>query len=506
ASQWNFATAAHLLNRAGFGGTPAEIEQLIRLGPDKAVARLVDFDAIPDATPPPEWAHPDPERLEKFRAAGRLRAEQQAELKKTTSPEERQALLKKHEEQRRKLQAEERRTQQEHLTELRGWWLERMAKGPRPLQEKLTLFWHGHFATSFQKVRDAYYMYLQNQTFRRNAAGNWATMLAEVTDDPAMLIWLDQASSDKRHPNENYAREVMELFALGEGHYTEKDILEAARALTGLTLDRMNQKATFRASMHDDGVKTVLGRTGNFQPKDVLDAILAQPQAARFIGFKLWRFFATENISTELVDALGEVFRNAKYELKPLLRAMFRSQEFYAPDVMRAQIKSPVQWLVGAARMLECDLPPARVTAPLLNNLGQSLFEPPNVKGWDGGTGWISTNTMLARYNSAAVLVMGPQAVNVMRDLAVNPKAKRKGGLFQGGTIPVKADQIITAAERGDKNTLIHALERRLIQDRLKDKQRSALRNYLESQADLDEQDILQAIRLVMCTPEFQLT
>src|SRR5688500_7138592 len=156
------------------------------------------------------------------------------------------------------------------MLELRPWWLQRMPTGPRPLQEKLVLFWHGHFATSVQKVKFAYFMFRQDQAFRQNASGSWRGLLAAVTEDRALLILLVHAQSRRTHPNENYAREVMELFAVGEGNYTEKDVLEAARAFTGLSLDRMQQKPVYRPALHDPGVKTVLGKTGNLDWKDVL--------------------------------------------------------------------------------------------------------------------------------------------------------------------------------------------------------------------------------------------
>ena len=176
--------------------------------------------------------------------------------------------------------------------ELRGWWLNRMAKGPRPFQEKMVLFWHGHFATSFEKVRNAYYMWRQNELFRRLATGNWLELLTLAGKDPAMLIWLDQAQSRKEHPNENFAREVMELFSLGEGHYAEQDVTEGARALTGWSLDRPTRNIVYRPVFHDNGDKTFLGRTGNLNGDDVMAQIVAQPQAARFITAKLWNYFA----------------------------------------------------------------------------------------------------------------------------------------------------------------------------------------------------------------------
>lgn len=485
ASKWDYTTAAHLLNRAGFGGPPEEIETLVKLGPDRAVASLVDFEKIPDPTPDPEWAKPDPERVAKFR---RLR---------TASPEERKMA-----------QQEDRRLQRQRMMELRGWWLERMAKGPRPFQEKMVLFWHGHFATSVEKVREAYYMWRQNELFRRLATGNWEQMLVAVGQDPAMLIWLDQAQSRKNHPNENFAREVMELFTLGEGHYTEKDITEGARALTGWSLDREQQKFVDRPRMHDPGRKTFLGKTGDLDGKDVIAQIVAQPQAARFITARLWNFFAGQMPSEEMTTALAAVFRQQGNQFKPLLRAMFRSEEFYAPTVIRQQVKSPVQWLVGSVRMLESQLPPPIVCWGLTRNLGQDLFAPPNVKGWDGGLAWITTNNLLARYNEAAVLVQGDMSMLAGANFAkkARPNNRAQKVLQRVHAPRVDVDKILTAQERSDKQDLITALQLRLLQSQLKPQQTESLAGFLDEKGALDQADILGAIRLVMSTPEYQLT
>ena len=485
ADRWNFTTAAHLLNRAGFGGTPAEIEKLVELGPDKAVSHLLDYEKIPDDTPAPDWAKPDPERMKKLR-----------ELR-TASPE-----------QKKQAQQAERRLQRQHMLELRGWWFRRMARGPRPFQEKMVLFWHGHFATSVQKVRDAYYMWRQNELFRRQAAGNWLQLLVEVAKDPAMLIWLDQAQSRKGHPNENFSREVMELFTLGEGHYTEKDVTESARALTGWSLNRIEQQFVDRPRIHDTGQKTFLGKTGNLDGNDVLAQIVAQPQAARFITSKLWNYFAGEMPSPELTTALAGTFRQSNDYFKPFLRELFRSEEFYAPSIIRNQVKSPVQWLVGSVRVLERPLPPPIVCWGLTRNLGQDLFAPPNVKGWDGGLSWITTNNLLARYNEAAVLVEGN--FGMLRGVNFNPKGgasnRAQQRLRRLRAAHVDVNQILTEHERTDKTDLIAALQKRLLQSNLKDRQARTLRDFLDAKGDLNESDILSAIRLVMSTPEYQLT
>ena len=488
ADKWNFAAAAHLLNRAGFGGPPAAVDRLVELGPQQAVSLFVDYENLPNEWPNPAWARPDPDRVAKLMGARRGG----------------------NEEERRKLQQKENQMQREHMTELRGWWLQRMTKGPRPLQEKMALFWHGHFATSVEKVREPYFMWRQNELFRRLATGNWLQMLVEVAKDPAILIWLDQAQSRKEHPNENFAREVMELFTLGEGHYTEKDITEAARALTGWSLDRLAEKFIDRPMLHDNGVKTVLGKTGNLAGEDVLAQIFAQPQAARFITAKLWNFFAGQPPSEGLNTALAAVFRADGNNFKPVLRAMFLSEEFYDPSVVRNQVKSPVQWLVGTVRMLESELPPPVVCWNLTRNLGQDLFAPPNVKGWDGGLSWITTNNLLARYNEAASLVEGvpPAAMGMNAGRRGNPNGARPlPNLMRGPRIGrVDVAKIFTQKEHTDKDALIAALERRLLQSKLKEKQEKTLREFLDSRGALDDNDILVAIRLVMSTPEYQVT
>jgi uncharacterized protein (DUF1800 family) len=487
ASKWDFTTAAHLLNRAGFGGTPGEIQKLVALGHEGAVSYLVDFERIPDHTADPDWAHPDPGKAERRRAA------------RNASPEQRQQL-----------QRQERQLENARILELRGWWLERMARGPRPFQEKMTLFWHGHFATSFEKVRDSYYMWRQNELFRRLATGNWLELLTETGKDPAMLVWLDQAQSRKDHPNENFAREVMELFSLGEGHYTEKDITEAARALTGWSLDPDSQKFIERPFIHDNGDKTILGKTGNMDGDDFIEQIVAQPQSATFITGKIWNYFAGEMPSPELNAELADLFRQGGNNFKPLMRVIFSTGDFYSPSVVRNEIKSPVQWLIGSVRMLECELPPPLISTNLLRSLGQDIFAPPNVKGWDGGLAWITTNNLLARYNQAAMLAQGDMSISV--SLATGP-TKNPGRVKQiqnrmrnmraGG---VDVDKILTEPERTNKELLISALEKRLLQGALTSTQEHALRQYLDGRTDLDDSDIRDAIRLVMCTPEYQVT
>ena len=490
--RWNFEAAAHLLNRAGFGGPPAEIEKLATLDHDKAVSSLLDYEKTPDPTPNPSWDHPEPSRIEKFRS----------DIKNATTPQDAQML-----------KQQENRLQAQRINELRGWWLNRMATGPRPFLEKMVLFWHGHFATSIEKVRSApnsaYMMWRQNQSFRDYATGNWLDMLKVIGKDPAMLVWLDQAQSRKQHPNENFAREVMELFSLGEGHYTEHDVTEAARALTGWSYQPVQQTFIYRPFFHDSGTKTIFGQVGNFDGDDFLTLIVQQPQSAKFITAKIWNFFAGQMPSPGLSDALADVFRTNGNNFKPFLRIMFRSEEFYDASIVRNQVKSPVQWLVGSVRMLETELPPPLISSAMLRSLGQDLFAPPNVKGWDGGMSWITTNTLLTRYNDATTIVQG-----TIQQMSPDDFARKPGGaggkklekmaqrIHIGGMDPMK---ILTPEERTDKKMLVAALEKRLLQSTLSREQQKALDEFLGPKKILTVADILTAVRLVMSTPEYQI-
>jgi len=301
----------------------------------------------------------------------------------------------------RAMSPEDRKAAQRQLFEqgfeLRAWWMREMVSTPSPLTERMTLFWHGHFATSQQKVRAPQLMYRQNALLRREALGNFATLLHAVAKDPAMLVYLDNAGNRKQAPNENFAREVMELFTLGEGRYGEQDVKEAARAFTGWSLDRETGEFTFRRLWHDYGDKTVLGRSGPLDGDDVLDILLARPEAAEFIAGKLWREFVSRTPDPREVARWAAVFRESRYEVKPLMRAMLTSQSFWSADNRGALIKSPLDLVVGTLRTFDIrpvDFRPAVFTAAAL---GQNPFSPPNVKGWPGAEAWINSSTLLGR-------------------------------------------------------------------------------------------------------------
>src|ERR1700730_3758693 len=324
---WDFDAAAHLLVRAGFGEDPSEIQKTLALGPEQAVDSMVN--APPENYPPPTWATPNDE------------SELRAQVQEAATPADKQAAIKL---LHQKFIGE--------MKDLTRWWITRMVNTHSPLVEKMTLFWHGHFATSGQKVRPAYKMWLQNETFRQNALGNFPSLVKAVSRDPAMMVWLDIVQSKKESPNENFGREVMELFTLGEGHYTESDVKEAARAFTGYRINQQEQSFRFAGRQFDPGLKTFMGRTGPWDGDQILDIIISQPQCARFIGTKIWKFFAYDDPESKLLDAIASEFRNAHYELRPFMKSLFLSEEFYSSRARNSQIKGPVQFLAQALRTM----------------------------------------------------------------------------------------------------------------------------------------------------------
>jgi hypothetical protein len=378
---WDYAKARHLLVRAGFGGTPQEVARLHALGLYRAVDCLVDFHRQPIAKAPFEAAPPPrPDPLE-----ARLRND----------------FI------RSQVSSARGGAEGGQLHRLRLWWIKRLVESPRPLQEKLTLFWHGHFATQYSVVRNSYACYVQNQMFREHAAGNFGGLLYGIVHDPVMIRYLDNNTNVKGHANENLAREIMELFAMGADQgYTEKDIREAARALTGYTYDHATGQFRFDARQHDDGPKTVFGKTGNFTGDDVVKLILEQPATSRFIAGKLFRFFAHADPSPDVAERLAFVLRSNNYELAPLLKNLFLSEEFYSERTMATQIKSPVQLVVGLLRDLGVkEVSDAQALDRTLQGMGQELFEPPDVKGWREGRSWINSNRIFLRYNAVAELL-----------------------------------------------------------------------------------------------------
>ncbi|MEX0585473.1 MAG: DUF1800 domain-containing protein, partial [Pirellulales bacterium] len=274
--------------------------------------------------------------------------------------------------------------------------------------EKLTLFWHGHFATSASKVTDADLMFRQNALLRKHALSAFGPLLTEAAKDPAMLLWLDSTTNHKSKPNENFAREVMELFSLGVGNYTERDIKEVARAFTGWEL--RNKRFFLNRPQHDTGAKSVLGRTGDLDGDAVLAILLEQPAAGRFLVRKLFRYFVSEtaNPSDALLEPLASGYRQRGFDTAWLVKSLLGSNLFYSPHAMRQRIKSPVELVIGLLRSVE-GTANMYALAEDLRQLGQGVFYPPNVKGWDGGPEWINSAGLLARANLVWGLVSGTE-------------------------------------------------------------------------------------------------
>ncbi len=415
--------AAHLLRRAGFGSSASEIDTWTSFGMNGAVDALlhptqpdVAFDDYPDAT-----ALFDPKT--------------------------------------RNVTAQ-------------MWWLDRMLRTQHPLVEKMTLFWHGHFATSYRKV-PANLMVEQIDLFRSQALGHFGQLLLAVSKDPAMLVWLDNRYNNKAHPNENYAREVMELFALGLGNYTEDDVKNAARAFTGWTLDK-NQSFVFRPNQHDDDPKTFLGHTGNFDGADIVSIIISQPIHQRFICRKLLEFFVYSDPEPELVDALATTYALSGGDIAKTVGTILRSNVFYSARAYRALPKSPIEFAIGTLRFMNVRKVP-KDTVAWLQRMGQEPLAPPSVKGWDGGPTWINTGTLLARFNY------------VNRVVKASPPATPAGAMSAAATADLATyaaftpDDVVREAGGMDPDRVLAAIVRDAIQDDLTSDVRATMRDYLDS-------------------------
>ena len=338
----------HLLRRAGFGASPIEMQRFISMGWEATVDYLIEYQDVDDS------------ELESRLASLELDLERFAPLQR--------------------------------------WWLLHMIYTKRPLQEKMVLFWHGLLTSSFKKGGKGPHMCNQNELFWEHALGRYDTLLKAVSRDPAMLMWLDSKSNKKDAPNENFARELMELFTMGIGNYTERDVRESARAFTGYTL--IKKEFVFNRNQHDFGAKHFLGRTGNFDGDDIVDIIFEEPVAAEFISRKLFEFFAYDDPEPDIVLSLANTFRSNNQSIKAVVREILTSLAFYSPKAYRAKIKSPAELVASTVRILGIETD-GGVLRKLPDDMGQSLFNPPDVSGWAGGPAWINSSNLLQRLNFA---------------------------------------------------------------------------------------------------------
>lgn len=358
--------ARHLLLRTSFHALPSEIELYAGMSRADAVERLLAQVRTEPAT----------------RAAETFDQWTPRSLFRSWSEEERRAWL---------------RDTIRLGQDLRVWWFEEMLVTPTPFTERMTLFWHNHFVSSLQKVRPTRLMYRQNLLLRRHALGSFREMLHAIARDPAMIVYLDNASNRKGQPNENFARELMELFTLGEGRYTEQDVKEAARAFTGWGIDGETGEFQFRPGQHDHGVKTILGRTDVLDGGDVIDLLLERPETADTIVRKLWLEFVSPTPDPREVARIAAEFRKSRYDIRVPVRLLLVSDAFYAASNRASLVKSPVELLVGTLRQFKFEVGDAYPFVVMSRQLGQDLMAPPNVKGWGGGEQWINAGTLLTR-------------------------------------------------------------------------------------------------------------
>ena len=394
---WNAELAAHLLERAGFGGTPEDIAQFAAMTPEAAVRRLIYHQDIANELPAFDHSGVHDPGLEPF-PASRPAA---TDLARDTG--ESMGIKVKPAGNRRLQPVANKffywlRASRLETNRVAYWWANRMLATHRPLEEKMALFWHGHFATSEEKVRDYRKMLKQNELFRAQGTGNFRELLISVAQDPAMLAFLDAGVNVKGAPNENFAREIMEMFSMGVGNYSETDIREAARAFTGWNFVGLDFVIT--PEKHDNTTKTVLGKQGGFDGVDVIDVILSQPVTSEYVAGKIYRFFVRQDLSPVLRAELGTRLRQSNYEIAPLLETLFLSRDFYSPASMATHIKSPVELLISTYKKMGLtEVPGAPDFNDVTEALGQKLLYPPTVAGWANGKSWITPGLLLARGN-----------------------------------------------------------------------------------------------------------
>ncbi|MBK8960593.1 MAG: DUF1800 domain-containing protein [Proteobacteria bacterium] len=402
-SEWNRAHAAHLLERAGFGGTPAEIDRLARMTPRQAVRHLVYFEGVDAAAikaqPPFDESgifeaglDPFPPSRPATTELAKAKGEALGVKVKAGGNRPYQPVVDKFFYWLRASRLETDR--------VAYWWANRMVSSPTPLKEKMAVFWHGHFTSSEEKVRDYRKMLRQLELFQSQGLGNFRTLLIGAAQDPAMLAYLDAGVNVKGAPNENFAREIMEMFTMGVGNYSEHDIREAARAFTGWYYSGLEFK--FDAAKHDDGDKEFLGAKGNFDGIQVIDHILAQPATSRYIAARIYRYLVRDDLSPELSSALAERLKAGNYDIAAYLEMLFMSRDFYSPASVATRIKSPVELVISTYHKLGLKSVPGAPDFNLLTeSLGQRLMHPPTVAGWSYGRSWVTPSLLIERGNFA---------------------------------------------------------------------------------------------------------
>jgi uncharacterized protein (DUF1800 family) len=442
---WTYDAAAHLLERAGFGGTPEEIRNLIRFSPEGAVRQVVYSQSTPNDLPPFDHSGIHDPGLEPFPesrpAVTKMAKEKGEALGIKVKPGGDRPLQPIVDQFFYWLRASVLETQR-----VGYWWGNRMLATKRPLEEKMALFWHGHFAVNEAKVRDYRKTLGQLELFQKYGTDNFRVLLLAVARDPAMLSFLDAGVNVKGSPNENFAREIMELFTMGVGNYSEKDIREGARAFTGWNYSDLT--FVVNKEQHDDAPKTFLGQTGNFDGVDVINIILKQPLTARFIAGKIYRYFVRQELDPQVQDKLGAVLRNNDYRIAPLLETIFLSGDFYSSASVGTQIKSPVQLAISTFKKLGLtEVPGVPDFNIATGTLGQRLFSPPTVAGWSEGRSWITPGLLLERGNFVRDVLfpdinfVPPDRANPSADVRVVADKIRAGKDISTATVPERGSE-----------------------------------------------------------------
>ena len=383
-------------------------------------------------------------------------------------------------------------------------WLEIMVNSEAQLREKMSLFWHGHFAC---RIQNSFFQQELLQIIRSNALGNFADMLKAVSKSPAMLQFLNNQQNKKSHPNENFAREVMELFTMGRGNYTENDVKEAARAFTGWAFNPQGQ-FIFRRNQHDDGNKIFLGRTGNFDGDDILNILLENKQTANYISRKIYRYFVNENINEQNQQWLSNRFYSNKYDIAKMLEDIYTSDWFYDEKNIGTRIKSPVELLAGIRRLLPMQLENNQSQLLFERALGQILFYPPNVAGWPGGKNWIDSSSLMLRLRIPQILSAN-DAMNIvpkgdddvqmgMMEMAV----KKMKDAVKGGTAVIDWPAVNKVFEKVEREKLLENIIAAVLQTKGK-VSNAVLDKYVNT--GNRENYIKSTVVNLMATPEYQL-
>lgn len=470
----------HLFARAGFGATPTELDETTdRKALRKVVRQLFEDSKSVEAL---HVVEPD-EHETKKQLKGLVR---DGQLDKD--------MLK----ERIRLNAEK-------VRDLNLQWLDQMASGKAALREKMALFWHGHFACRTQG-RNPLFMQQYANTIRQHALGRFGDLLMAVSKEPAMLQFLNNQQNRKNAPNENFAREVMELFTLGRGNYSEHDIKDAARAFTGWQFTPEGQ-FVFRDRIHDEGEKTIFGKTGLFNGEDVIAMLLTNKQTARFITAKIYRFFVNETEDKKQVDALAEQFYKSGYDISDLMETIFTADWFYDTRNSGAHIKSPVELLVGLRHTLGVQFEQPQSQIFVQRTLGQVLFYPPNVAGWPGGKNWIDSSSLLFRMQLPSYVLKATEImVQPKEDGDVNTQLLARKGNAKFRTRVNWADFEAAFAKTPDA-ALADALALTLLPFPLRPDQHSLLESQLKSSSGQPRSERIQALTVaLMSLPEYQLT